>query len=740
MSTIPATIGHYTIRRRLGAGGMGAVYLGSDVALGRAVAIKVLSESFTDPSALTRFTREAQYAGTLRHPNIVTIFELGHDNGRPFIVMEYLPGETLSDLISRRAALSLHATLHIMSGICDALGYAHEKGIIHRDIKPANVLVDVDGTVKLVDFGIARRAESDLTGTGNIVGTLNYLSPEQLRGLPADARSDIFAVGATFYELVTGHRAFPGSIDDGVLTRILGDDPVPVRTIRPEVPAEIEACILRALDKSPALRYPNLAEMREAIDRLAAQLSGQGAHVSAAEELRGIVAARQPGGEPTDILQVPPPAAETRTAAGQATTSLAATARKPESRPAEAPSDTMLRPAKPRLGRAALGVAALLLTVLLITAGVFWMQRRAASVPSTPTSADAHGPVLPGPAPASAAPSATGSSTSGQPAVSPPTVGTPTPGPVRPPEPGVKTTETANAFVTSALDAYARGARDEAMTQLQSALRVDAKNTAAASVVQTWLATARGDVRTARAAAEQLGAAATSTQAFLDAQQNESTAQTIVSSRPADAIALLWTAAASYGSAAAAGRQPATSTPSSGTSSAPPPPKAPADAAVSPDAGSRPPNAGTSTTAAPPVGSNAGATTPNGSTTTPPGAVPAPPPATTIPAAARDALNRYAAAYARQDLKAIKAVFPALPSDREASLTKAFKSGCKSYDVTFDSLAPSRVTPDSLTVLATTTYTCHPSTGRAPQTVRADDVFQLKRVGENWIIEKMQLM
>src|SRR5215207_4528986 len=196
---------------------MGELYLASDPLLDRLVAIKVLRTGFDSAELRERFAREARSAARLTHVNIVTIYDVGVHEGQPFLAMEYVRGETLLQKVRRQKELSLGTRLQYVEELCAGLAHAHEAGIIHRDIKPANLIVAPSGTLKILDFGLARLADSSsMTQSGTVMGTLNYMSPEQITGQPLDRRSDMFAVGAVFYELLSYQQAFPGGIDSGV--------------------------------------------------------------------------------------------------------------------------------------------------------------------------------------------------------------------------------------------------------------------------------------------------------------------------------------------------------------------------------------------------------------------------------------------------------------------------------------------------------------------------------------------
>ncbi|MCX6551826.1 MAG: protein kinase [Acidobacteria bacterium] len=295
MSTQPTTIGRYQVVRQLGAGGMGAVYLARDPELDRPLAIKLVKDDLTDDAELReRFVREARSAARLRHPNIITVFDIGEVSGRPFIAMEYIPGESLADVIRRRGGLDLPRVLAWMEQLCTGLAHAHHAGIVHRDIKPGNLMVDPDGVLKIVDFGIARLGNSQLTREGMLVGTANYMAPEQLLGTGADHRADIFAVGAVFYELLTFHHAFPGTIADGLFNRICHEPPPPIEAACPGCDPGVVAIVLRALEKDPVRRCQDLATMALDIARVRANLAPAAASGIADESTATYVATPLP--------------------------------------------------------------------------------------------------------------------------------------------------------------------------------------------------------------------------------------------------------------------------------------------------------------------------------------------------------------------------------------------------------------------------------------------------------------
>src|SRR2546426_9032327 len=262
--------GRYMVVRKLGTGGMANVYLAEDEVLGRRVAIKILNDRHAgDDQFVERFRREAKNAASLSHPNIVSIYDRGEAEGTYYIAMEYLSGRSLKELIVSRGPTPIRIAIDYTRQMLAALGFAHRHGIVHRDIKPHNVVVDADGRLKVTDFGIARSGASQMTEVGSIIGTAQYLSPEQARGSPVDQRSDVYSVGIVLYEMLTGTVPFTGDTPLEIAMKHLSATPEPPSAKRPDVPRELDMVVLRALAKDPEHRYATAAEMEADLARVA---------------------------------------------------------------------------------------------------------------------------------------------------------------------------------------------------------------------------------------------------------------------------------------------------------------------------------------------------------------------------------------------------------------------------------------------------------------------------------------
>ncbi|HEV2064815.1 MAG TPA: serine/threonine-protein kinase, partial [Thermoanaerobaculia bacterium] len=317
-------LGRYEVLSELGKGAMGVVYLAKDPVIGRLVAIKTIRTASLgdDDSELRefkeRFVREAQTAGILNHPNIVTIHDIGEDadTRTSFIAMEYIEGKNLKSMLSEKTKLTYDQIAGTIAQVGEALDYAHRKGIIHRDVKPANIIITTDRKVKITDFGIAKIASSNLTSTGQFLGTPNYMSPEQVSGAPVDGRSDIFSLGVVLYELLTNRKPFLGDSLTAISYKIVHEDFTPPAELLAEVPSDFNAIVARAMAKDPWNRYQRGKDFALALHQLRAHLEEQnalqelGSMVSAAENMPTLrlenLAHFLPGTEPEATL-VPPP-------------------------------------------------------------------------------------------------------------------------------------------------------------------------------------------------------------------------------------------------------------------------------------------------------------------------------------------------------------------------------------------------------------------------------------------------
>ncbi len=257
----PTRLGRYELGEKLGEGAMGLVFQARDTVLDRIVALKTLPFEGASDEIQERFRREAEAIGRMDHPHIVKVFDLGETDGRLFMAMELLDGEDLRRLIEVSADIPITERLRIFAEACDGFSYAHSRGVVHRDIKPANIMVTKNGVTKILDFGLARmETHQALTRKGVILGTPDYMSPEQATGKPADPRSDVFSCGAVFFEFITGFKPFRGATLHAVLFNIVSEPTTPVLTLAPETPARVAALIHRMIAKNPADR-PSMDEV-----------------------------------------------------------------------------------------------------------------------------------------------------------------------------------------------------------------------------------------------------------------------------------------------------------------------------------------------------------------------------------------------------------------------------------------------------------------------------------------------
>src|SRR5829696_6647405 len=264
--------GRYRVLNRLGSGGMADVYCAEDTQLGRKVAVKLLYRRFAeDTEFVERFRREASSAAGLQHPNIVGVFDRGEWDGTYYIAMEYLKGHTLKQLVRDHGAMPPELAVDITIQVLRAAKFAHKRGVVHRDIKPHNVILDEEGRAKVTDFGIARAGASDMTETGSIMGTAQYLSPEQAQGQPVSPRSDLYSIGVMLYELLTARVPFEAESPVTIALKHVSEPPIPPAELNPAISPALEAVVLRALEKDPARRFADADEFAAALQEARAQ-------------------------------------------------------------------------------------------------------------------------------------------------------------------------------------------------------------------------------------------------------------------------------------------------------------------------------------------------------------------------------------------------------------------------------------------------------------------------------------
>src|SRR5881397_1631284 len=267
-------VGKFELHEIIGEGATGAVWRAYDSVIRRYVALKLLSRAGRSAEVRDRFLREARAAGALQHPNLITIYDLGESDEQLYIAMELVDGRDLSSLIALREPLGLERKLDVVIEVLQGLSYAHERGVIHRDIKPSNVRIASDGSIKIMDFGIARLQSADSSGSGAIVGTPTYMAPEQITNGAITPATDVFSVGCMLYELLSYQRPFEAESVHGVLYQVLTTEPRPLRTVAPSIPAALERVVAKAMNKVPHERYESAGQMLASLQGIRSALSG----------------------------------------------------------------------------------------------------------------------------------------------------------------------------------------------------------------------------------------------------------------------------------------------------------------------------------------------------------------------------------------------------------------------------------------------------------------------------------
>jgi serine/threonine protein kinase len=698
MTQPPDTVGRYHVERLIAHGGMGSLYLARDPAIDRLVVIKVLKAGFDDAAARERFAREARAAGRLHHPNIVTVFDVGEHDNRPFIAMEYVSGETLAQLLIRRAVGRVWERLGILEELCAGLHYAHSAGIVHRDIKPANVMRDESGLVKILDFGIARGGGGGITRAGDIVGTLNYMSPEQLAGEHVDRRADIYSVGALAYELITNQMAFPGTVQTGVLFKIFNSSPVPIESLVPGIDPDITAMIERAMAREPDARYQDLETLRQDLALVRTRLLETAADLEEATDPN--VETRLDSARIASGTQ-PRPSSRGSSTLHQSARALAAR-----------PWGQVIPPPRRTKPMVVLGVACVTLAIAL--AATLMLNRFQAVRTDT---------------------------------TAPPQAQPPAPSPAAPPRAqpeGVNRTpheEQVSAARVTARQQIVGGQRQRALDTLIRGLALDEKDPELNELVEELTGAARRTATEARAAAVVRGASSRSSSAFREGQAREREADSLL--RAGDrvpGIRAAWAAAALYNKA------PEGTGPNESAAPLPAPPaRSTVDPVEPPSAkpGSQPvptsPSPESLKTVPAPVDKPASAPPPPSTAPKPePPPVPrdpAPDPRAADLSAIRETLRRYTQAYQGLDGAAVGKVMPSLTAQQLRDLDRDF-SNYRRYTV---EIRDERIDLDG----PTATVTCQvlrsfeTKNGVAGSNT-VQSIFHLRRRGSGWTIERLE--
>lgn len=672
----PGVIGRYEVIRLLGRGGMAEVYLARDPLLDRQIAVKLIGSDLDDNVGRKRLVQEARASGRLRHANIVTIFDAGEHEGQPYIAMEYVAGETIRSLIRRREPLPLSRRLELLEGACAGLGHAHRAGVIHLDIKPDNLMLDESGTVKVLDFGIARVLKSEVVITRHIVGTLRYMSPEQVAGGPLDHRSDVFSLASSFFELVTYSPAYEGSTQE-IVTRI-ASGPVPrLLDVLPGVNPRLDAIVSRAMALEPADRYADLEELRLEVARLRTEIDPL---------------------EDTRFAASLPASSEDRPAAGTP----ASLRTPPRSTRASRSASVWRLPSFASVGA---------LAGLAVGAAAFWMFGgpgfgARGTPPEAQIGVEAQSEIAGGNLPAPARPD------------------TPRP------EPPAPEAAPASEDVWRRL---ALGDR-EGVLQILRAPAAASGNTASTELTSNVLKAVRTSVLQGRRTASEAAGSVT-LEPYRAAEERLARANQLESQgRRTEALGALWQAADLYAeSVTIASRQPppATSTqqtpPGGEVLPKTPPAPAPADesdriARPAPAAPVEPPRPQPTIPPAPETASNAPAPAP----------VVVPPKAPSDADGVLDVLRRYQAAYEARDVAQLVQVFPSLGRDQVEQLQRTF-AGMSTYEV---QLRDPRVEVQGevATVRGVVSRRMVPRVGGRPVTNEVETEFRLRRAGGGWVI------
>jgi eukaryotic-like serine/threonine-protein kinase len=699
-------VGRYEITELLGQGGMGTVYRAFDPLLTRVVAVKVISTQLsTQPELRERFFREARAAAQLDHPNIITVYDLGEQDGTPYLAMQFLEGQDLEQRMRAPEGMTLGAKLEVALAIATGLAHAHASGVVHRDVKPANVFITTDGQVKILDFGLARLVTSELTRSNMMVGTVNYMAPEQLRSEKTDHRADIFSLGVVLYELVGGRKPFQAESFASTMYKILEETPDPLEHLVPDLPPRLIAVVDRAMAKSPDDRYQFMADLVRDLDEAYAPLRGApglaGSQLGSA--LRLALGARPksnpsllPADSDAPTVVGPPPT--------EAVRSLPASPSPSVGQPPEPGSPQPA--ARPGVSWRPIAAAGAALAVVLL---LFVVLRKPASPPAAPADA-------PHPTEGGAANAATGGRAASE-AAAAPAQSAPSPG---------------AAPATAAVGPAAASPPPPVSPGVEAS---------GGSVDRARLDRAATGLAAARAAAVAAGAPSSVKELFTAADRQVAAARDArARGRLADASARMEAATALFQTAGETARQQAAARAAREQAEqarqVAPPPAARQD--VSPPQ--------------PPVVSPPAPTQPAPAPTQPPAIArpPAPAPAPSPPAVepldvpsetrvARDAaialLARYTTALEHRDIDALKAIWPGLGGREQAALEAEF-ANATAIEASFDT-PKIDVTGTRTTITGLRHYALRTRDG---QSLRSETLttLALKKSGDEWVIESVR--
>ena len=706
------TIGRYELVEKLGQGGMGVVYRAFDPLLQRVVAVKLIGAIEADQELRDRFFREARAAGQLSHKNIITIYDLGEHEGQPFLAMEYLEGQDLQQRMTSPAPMSLARKLELAIEICEGLEYAHLHGVVHRDIKPANIFITSGGIAKILDFGLARLITSELTNSNMMMGTLNYMAPEQVRGERADHRSDIFSTGVVLYEVLGGRRAFDGDSFGATLYKILEEVPVPLHQIDSNLPASLIAIVERALEKTREGRYQHMGEMLRDLTayRQLLLITNSPAFGSLPPQIAHdapTIAAPATPIAASPARPIPSPSSPT----GQ-TSPVAGATPLPALAPGSGTAPASKRPA---------ALAAVALGVVAFASVAMWMNGRSPAPPPASNPA----PAAPTPAEQAAA------------------------------EEAKRVAQAVDRGLENARGLMKAGQFDRAATAAGEVLALAPTNAEARSIMDDAAARSRGRgadeararMNRARGAAVAASAQTLAAAPFAAAQKAEREAESLRDrGLTAEAMIRFWEASGLFRSAevaanaeAAARRERARTAQaerpaeSAKASPAPPAPTVSATTGLPPGGA---PGAGQVTPPAPPIPAPTPAPQPAApSQTPPPAAQPAKEPEPPPGAAIMDLLGRYESALESRSLDALKRIWPALGGAQESAIRAEFQNASR---IAVDILNP-QITArgDTATVSFVRRYRLDTVDGQ-PLRTDTPTTMTVHRSGANWVIDQIR--